>query len=371
MIRQLLLSAALLCSINCNAQQTDFYSSHVKVAAEKLSLTQLDTLHAGSSIIAYKGKDIIVRKNNAGQVEHIGMPLFSDEMRTYHPSPIYDYLEYSLLDYTYKISDNPMSLLDLKFRKGSWKQLSQVNAEMPVNIQNVQEKVYLVGWQNNGADFVEVFFPIKYDVMANSTHKEMEEIFIRDLKTFKKTEEQHPSLAMEQMVENESGDNILVKEGSTFFIPEVNTNTYFVKEGDTLKALYDRKYPGESFANLILDGAGLPEATLNVEFVKYDYKTESLNIKLSDFIAYAKKNGCQPFVGIEEVSSQKVEASLFLSNRNSGYAHVISLTSTVASLFSEVPEIEAVAYLFTPTSNIKTLFDASKSKKSTKKQYVK
>ena len=93
-----LFALILLSTMMANAQQ--FKASHLKKAAMKLKIDSVafstDTLPATKQLKV--GEQIVtLRKDEKGVVEHIGIPLFAEEMRQLQPSPIYDYLEFTVL----------------------------------------------------------------------------------------------------------------------------------------------------------------------------------------------------------------------------------------------------------------------------------
>ena len=70
----------------------------LQTAATKLNMEQqIDNAFAGttSTVTLASGQAVAVRIGADGEVEHIGLPLFSDMMRQQKPSPIYDCIEYA------------------------------------------------------------------------------------------------------------------------------------------------------------------------------------------------------------------------------------------------------------------------------------
>ena len=95
-----------------------FKSTHLQIAYEKLQLKSNPT----------QAKALTIRQDENGTIEHIGIPLFSDEMRTLLPSPIYDYLEFAALDHKYHINENTLQQQNIKFHNGSWNSLVQLSS---------------------------------------------------------------------------------------------------------------------------------------------------------------------------------------------------------------------------------------------------
>ena len=89
----------------------------LQITAEALSPEQTTMLTAGD------GQVICLRTSPTGEIEHVGIPLFADVMRLLQPSPVYDFLEYAVLNWKYKVMDNRLYLSKVIFRKGDWTML--------------------------------------------------------------------------------------------------------------------------------------------------------------------------------------------------------------------------------------------------------
>ena len=53
-------------------------------------------------LMSNNGRQVCLRTDPMGVVEHIGLPLFDERMRLLQPSPGYDFLEYAVLNKKYK-----------------------------------------------------------------------------------------------------------------------------------------------------------------------------------------------------------------------------------------------------------------------------
>ena len=89
------IETGILLLVACMTWGQTFKASHLQRAYEKLHLSTNTQLRNHLSI----------RTDYRGIIDHIGIPMFSTEMRTLLPSPVYDYLEYALLDHEYHINE--------------------------------------------------------------------------------------------------------------------------------------------------------------------------------------------------------------------------------------------------------------------------
>ena len=144
----LLMMLAALLPLKAAAQES--VASPVEKAVQKLQLDSVE-LRADSlpqvKTISRSGKDITLRFSEKGDVEHIGIPLFSKEMRLLQPSPVYDFLEYATLDKLFQVDDNTLRLDEVKFSKGGWNLLPGILEKSDYStISNLNDKSYQVEW---------------------------------------------------------------------------------------------------------------------------------------------------------------------------------------------------------------------------------
>lgn len=357
------LTALLLCgSLAVSAQQ--FQSTHLRAAAKKLKIdsTALTTdVLPTTKTLTVAGRTVAVRMDAHGVVEHIGVPLFTEDYRQLMPSPIYDFLEYTVLDRLFKVSDNTLTHQDLKFEKGDLNALATVLSKTDgCTIENLSEKYYRVKWTANGQAVIVVSFPIDYELLANSSRKEMEQNFIRDLKAYTESEPMNAIDYSAQMAPTDQ-PNIFVVRGNTYIIDEINSHRYLTigtkQKKRTLALLYDRSAPQQSMANLLVErDMPVTGARVAIEFVLGNYKRDTISVALRDFIGFCQRQGCEPFFGYEESTHGTHKGLLIMSNKQSGYDHIIAVRATDTELFGAHPLVHAKVYLFTPSSNVRTLF---------------
>ena len=87
-------------SLSAQVYKTDRLRKAVEVLGVKVAADSLmpDTT---LSLVARDGRPVCLRTDPMGAVEHVGAPLFSELMRLLQPSPVYDFLEYAVLNWKY------------------------------------------------------------------------------------------------------------------------------------------------------------------------------------------------------------------------------------------------------------------------------
>lgn len=368
----------LLFSIVLQAQT--FKASHLQRAYEKLHLDSQTESRSG----------LIIRKAADGTIEHIGIPLFSKDMRTLLPSPIYDYLEYALLDYKYHISENTLQLQKIKFFKGSWDVLDKITPADDCVIDNRDDKWFIIRWIHGAQEILSVLVPIDYELLSNSRRKEMEQNFGRELKRYKSINKQLLIVEADEL-ESLHRDGLLVKKGDSFLIPEINSDTYYryevqkesartaikanhveniIYEEEVPVLLIDVEHPRETWANILLasDHGGV-NASMSLELFYVGYHKEKVNVSLTQWIGYCQSVGCTPYYIYEGAKGNQLTANLLMYNRNEGYAHLAYLQTSVNQLANKSQTYSGKVYLYIPISNISELFAKNAAGKSSLKIY--
>lgn len=351
-----------------SAQQ--YQSDHLRRAAVRLGLDSLlaQMQEPQTRVVDVKGQPVILRVGKNQVVEHIGLPLFHESMRILQPSPIYDYLEYVTLDHKYRVSENNLQQKELKFVRGSWAQLEQLGDTLDCIIQNLQDKHYRVKWQQAGQDVVVVTFPISYELLANSSRREMERNLIRDLRVFH-ADSIAPFSVDTLLLKPTQTEGIFVLPGQSHLIPSITSNLYVRrdKEGRP-RLLNDNRQPAESLANMLLvESAATADAMIQLEFVLDNYRKDTVEVSLDDWKAFARSQGCQPYFGYEGVNKGEATGTLLLANPQSGYDHIVHVSCPTDAIGRKGMMFYATVYLFTPLSNVKALFgnaNTSTSRKS-------
>lgn len=343
------------------SQSASYHSQHLKDAVDRLHIASLiDTLQPGKTVLSIKGQKVYILIDRNKEVTHIGVPLFSKAVRELRPSPIYDYLEYALLDHLFSISLSKLTYKELKFIKGSWNEMKEVTDSTDVTISNEQNKHYRVIWNLPKNKDLEIRFPIKYDMLANSSRKEMENIFLRELRNYKeRNKHTNPIYKFEKkdLVSNINGsDTIYIKEGSSFLDSNIKNNLYLIEMDSSLVFVYGKKYPVISLCNMLLTGDVCGNRMVNLDIKKIDFQRESEDITINAFIAFLKTQNCELYFECNKRTESQIKFTLYAVNNQMGYTHMFTFNSKTDNMLSSMEVLQAKSFLYIPISNIKNLF---------------
>lgn len=359
----------LLSSIMITSRAQSFATPSLEVAARRLDLMPVISsyIQSDTMVVVSVGECTVQIRLKAGQVEHIGWPLFSAEVRQSMPSPVYDFLEYAVLDHHFRLNDNPLPLRQMKFISGSWKKLEAIAEKTDFGI-DMQDGKYDVRWSNESGTLVEVIFPVNYELLLHDTRRNLIRSFVEELQRWKADA---PALSYEkQRIVSSENPDIYVKRGDSYLSSWITSETYYwakndttIESTDTLISqgyipIWDASYPEESAANLMMDVLDLSEEVLiQLQFILDVKERKMVTVPLHQWLSFCRQKGCNLFWGVERRNEQLIIGSLFMQNNSLGYNHVALITIPVETIGRKRKmELKGRVHLYAPTTNVNDLF---------------
>ena len=317
----------------------------------------------------------------------VKIPLFNDVLRLLQPSPVYDFLEYAVLNWKYKINPNQLYLSKVMFKVGSWETLLKEKlSETECLIENREDKLYVVTWKREEKDIAVIGIPIEYELLNNDTRRNMERAFVRDLETSKPSSKRpNPAVVSEESLSIYGTEGLFVIPGKSYIIDLLNQNVYYklttvYETADTIVnnkpvtmsmeavlpvVVIDPEFPAETFANLMMcDDGSVPDVTIELDFHLSNYHRQKLAMPLSQLKAFCRQQGCNLYFACDGVQKDKTRGVMFASNLSKGYNHLFSLRIPTEQLTTEAPTIQADVYLYIPPIDKEKLFGTAPTKKS-------
>lgn len=389
-IRHRLALTMVMTIVSLTLSAQNYKADRLRMAVKKMGLQITpDSLMPDTtfSLSAKDGRVLCMRTDPMGDIEHVGIPLFNDVMRFLQPSPVYDFLEYAVLNWKYKINPNQLYLSKVIFKKGSWESLlsNQLN-ECDCMIENREDKLYIVTWKLEDKEIVSLGIPIDYELLNNDTRRNMERAFVRDLEASNPSiVRPNPALVNEDSLSIYGTEGLFVIPGKSYIIDLLNQNVYYklttvYETTDTVinkqpvtmtidavlpMVVRDPEFPAETFANLMMcDDNSVPDVTIDLNFHLSNYHRERVSMPLSQLKAFCHQQGCNLYFACDGIQNEKVRGVMFACNLPKGYNHLFSLRAPTEQLTSSSPTIQADVYLYIPPISKEKLFGTAPQKKS-------
>lgn len=361
MIRIFVLYISLLLPLAVCAEGVTYRTQFIESAIRTLKLTRtVESLPCGFTTLQYRGKTLCVNVDRNHEMDYIGIPLFSKQQRHLQPSPIYDYLEFAYMKYKFSIPGDLDNFRFLHFVEGSWADMDAINDSTMVSIKNVDGKSFEVEWELNNKN-IRLEFPIRYDMISNSNHLEMENNFIKDLKrakgsvVYKEQKRSIKDLHSENLYVGGNKDTLYVEVGDTLFTSRLSSSKYYKVNNDSLSLIYDEAYPMQSLANALLTGWATDNREITLDIRKMDFSREECKVNLGSLLKLLKQQGYENYVNIKERDG-KTSLSLYSYNPDLGCINLFIIGCQKTEAVANASPLKAKVFLYIPVSNIKNLF---------------
>lgn len=313
------------------------------------------------TICDIKGYEVHIIKDR-GEISHIGLNLFTDEMKRSTDKSLLDFVEEALLAKVLNVKSNVYDRLVIN--KGVLTDFSSLSPQSDYSLINSNSKSMTIEWPLSNR-CVSVTMPLNYDVLTSGSRDEIENDFITKIKSFKGSRVSFESIDTLKL--EPYGENKYLYPGSSYQHRLITRNIYL--NSDNISLVCDKQSPVESIANLFIVPSVISDSiTVDLTILKHEYgEKENCVIPLSQLLAASEDDGCIPFWGMEKYEEGILEGSLFLYNNFRGYDHVIKIVCNPENVLNRQGHIQARASLFIPTNNVQNLYSPYIKKDDNKK----
>ena len=317
--------------------QTQFRTSELKRLASVLAI-DTGQLPEGYSHPVANGSQLTIHLDKQ-TIDHIGLQLFSPEMRKASPSPIFDFLERYFLQLKYpptvKSAANMLRDDQFRFLQGNLPAIDKIQTTDDFTFSN-DNLCYIATWTRQGRVLLSVSFPVEYELISGENKIEAEENLLSDIQ---KTQ------VKRQKEDFHRNDN---------YINECFSNRLYLQSG---KLISSSLHPAETLANLMLSTQARGQYDIKVTQISYGFQKKVFQVSLRQWIAFCQDNGCQLYFGIEKMGEQgEMSAVVLAVNQAENYDHVLTIDTNTDVLDAKKGVIEAHLYPYVPTHNVLNMF---------------
>ena len=273
-------------------------------------------------------------------IDHIGLYLFSEELRSMGKSPIFDFLERYFLQLKYPPRTKSMSNMirddQFKFLTGTFKSVDNIQLTDGFSF-NYDNHNYQASWNRKDSTLLSVSFPVEYELISGENKIEAEDNLPSDIRSTK--------------VIVPTGRPVIKKD---HYLSKEFTNRLYISKGELVLS---GRHPMESAANMMLSLQTGGDFNISITQLSYGFKKTVFEVPLKQWIAFCQNHGCELYFGVENLTDKnEVECVVVAVNTSENYNHVLT-----AKISSDVLEpmrgtIEAQLYPYVPTHNVLNMF---------------
>lgn len=339
----IIIGVALL--LTSASSQTVYRTAELQRLAMVLAIDAA-TLQEGYNYVDADHQRLVVTKANH-MVNHIGLCLFSEDMRKIGEMPVMDFLERYFLQLKYppKVTNAKNMIRDDQFQfiTGTLQTIDEIKPTDIFSL-NYDKRLYTASWKREGLPLLVVSFPVEYELISGENKIEAENHLQADILSTNITNEApKPTAGLDQPFEHFSGK--LYQQHGTL--------------------IYSERHPAETVANMMISQQIKGAFDLNLTQVSYGFKKTTFCVPLRQWISFCQNHGCQLYVGIEDVKENgDVSAVVLAVNEAENYNHVLTMTVPFDMIRARQGQIDARIYPYVPTHNVENLFDTYRKSNS-------
>ena len=333
-----------------------FSTRRLQAMAQHIGLTELDTLTTGvHTTFLYKEQPVVVRVNDFGEVEHIGLHLFSDEIRELQPSVVYDFLERYLLDRLSAPQGSEQAIRlgwdRVTFVKGSPQTALRFDGTETFSKDSREMRYYHVAWSKNGSVVLEMAFDMDWQLLTGCDAIEQELNYVRDLPRVSVRPE--PDFVLGE----EATGREYVLSGRSFIIDAVRNDLYFTRrftgEDSPWRLLVDTLSPAHSVSNMMLSRQACGDLGLRVIIDRYGYTSDTLSVKYAQLLQKNLDEGCEVYYGFKYKKDQRYHGTVFFVNKAGGYVTMLSVAIPMEAIHNpDQSEVRGRLWTYIPMHNV-------------------
>lgn len=334
---------------------TSFDTQRLERLAGYLNLQKLDTLPVGvTNTYYYNRRPLTIRKNQWGEVEHIGLLLFPQTYRQQLPLPIYDFLERYLLARLATPANTEdaarMQWDKVHFTTGSAATALKLDTTATFSNEYVDLHVYRVSWTVDSKKVLELSFTMNVQMLMGCDAVELEDRFIRHLSRYQVRPLSHSIFTglPEEGTEYTRAD-------SYYMSPMVRNDIYYTRKSKKKEwtLVDDAARPTKTINNWMVSSDGDNALTMNLMVDKYGYLLDSLQTSYRAWQQLCMDEGCQPYYGLKTKREGVYESSVFMVNKKGGYVHLLSINIPEQALKDRTGVVcTARMYAYIPLFNV-------------------
>lgn len=237
-----------------------------------------------------------------------------------------------------------------------------------MSIDLMDGKRYAVRFFRDSLHSAALSYPASYELILDIKSFEMEDR-LSDAVRRTIVPKETPFQVAHELLEQMGNSPVYILSRTTYLLPELNNNRYYVKVDDaTFSLLYSEDFPIETMANLVTGNEIESGIDINFKMVKYNYRTEEFTVPLRQWITFCLNEGCSPYFGLISLDTSLATCVLVMKNETLGYIHAMKMTFDPAIISTQSDKagnrrmIRARLNSYIPIYNVKSIFQEDDEK---------
>ena len=315
------------------------------------------------------GKQFIVCHDANGQITHMGMSVFTDELKALSSPVLCNFIERLMLEILLRKNDRErlkfmneerfkMMLNGYPFGHERFRQFSDclpLFEENSASSFKEYDRGYSFNLENPDASFV-IAFPKDRELIFG-TDKAEQDSAIGELLAASTLDRLSIAIPSAQSLRDE-GNNVWRLPGSAFLIDSLRSDLFFRMDGNEIKPIFQPDDPVHSVQNLLMGQVDVPRVVLEINHKQYGLKTPRYRLSVAQTLnALCDENTRSFAVGRLVNGGRDISGVLVIYNPKFQFINMLMMTIDRETLFDPTAVIPVYLYTNVPQQNILNLFE--------------
>ena len=316
-----------------------------------------------------ENKSFVIQYNEKKQVSHLGISMFSKEIKEIINEQLCNFVERFLLELVLAANEKEvLSMLDhysiellkngRKFGEGNVKSMKALLSEIkdPVRFAlSKDDKSYSFLWEYGLQDMLAIQVPLNRELITGTNKIEADNVLFDQLKVTNCTNLSANTVYTFDDADLSSTDGkVFVRNGDTFMLGFINENTYYKKTAKGYELIFDENYPNESLSNLFLRNIESNQLKIHITHSMYGNYNPEYEMKLNDFICFFK-NDFKVYTASFQKEPGVINLTVIFQNKQYNYIHLLIISTKKETVFNGNGVLTASFRSNIPQHNINSL----------------
>jgi hypothetical protein len=302
-----------------------------------------------------ENKPVHARFSAPGQVDHLGIVLFQDDVRDCFSPFVCDFLERYFLDlFLWRETSLEQKMRDdhVFFSSGIPYDIREVTPSTTFSLTREGDE-YRASWDLGNGRHLDLHFPVDYELLTGMPQIEMERTLRAALVRASDAFVPRPLPSSWEVVDGKIHASLPSRH---YYLAAMNDRVYAEQSASgQYRLLSDGRYPAFSAANLLLGYLG-KHCRLLVRQRMYGFQAEEYEISLFQWLSYCREQGMTLYFSVESERGDELLALVIAVNPDLGYNHMLSVAIPAGFMDRDKPALKVKLDAFIPTHNVSDLF---------------
>ena len=243
----------------------------------------------------------------------------------------------------------------VKISQGGFGRLHLIDEHAVITFMSMKG-LYGVNIRKGSFPILEVQFPSSCQLLTGKSLLALEKDLLDGLKSFRYKPESPVSYQKAELTALPAKGYYVLK-GGAYHLESIRSDIYLEKQSEgVFVPVFSDEHLNESISNLLICEATPADVNLHLVIRQYGFKKNEMTLKMKDWVAYCRSQGCIFYWGVEALEPTMMKASVFIVNEVLSYDHVMTVEVPYTVFTEPGATVKGDVNVFIPTHNITTLF---------------